>query len=96
MQLLKKLEWTKLSGCTVNIITVEQLPIGSSGKIKEVQGEPAIRRRLMEMGILPGSELTLIKWAPLGDPAECLIRGYKLSLRRAEAALITVETMQGE
>lgn len=72
-------------------VTVEQLFPGSSGVITEIQGEKAIRRRLMEMGVLPGSELKLIKWAPLGDPAECQIRGYKLSIRKAEAALITVE-----
>jgi Fe2+ transport system protein FeoA len=71
--------------------TVEQLPPGTSGIISSIQGEPSIRRRLMEMGVLPGSEITLMKWAPLGDPAECRIRGYRLSLRRAEAALITVE-----
>ena len=46
----------------------------------------------MEMGVVPGSELTLIKWAPLGDPAECRIRGYNLSLRRVETELITVDT----
>lgn len=71
--------------------TVEQLPPGTSGIISSIQGKPSIRRRLMEMGVLPGSEITLMKWAPLGDPAECRIRGYRLSLRRAEAALITVE-----
>jgi len=80
----------------MSTITVEQLLPGTSGIISSIQGEPAIRRRLMEMGVLPGSELTLIKWAPLGDPAECSIRGYKLSLRRAEAALITVEPKKGK
>lgn len=80
----------------MSIITVEQLPPGSSGIVSEIQGETAIRRRLMEMGIVPGSKLTLVKWAPFGDPAECQIRGYKLSLRRAEAALITVDTKKGE
>jgi len=74
------------------LMTVEQLSPGSSGIITEIQGETTIRRRLMEMGVLPGSQLTLVKWAPLGDPGECLIRGYKLSLRRAEAALITIDT----
>ena len=80
----------------MTLITVEQLLPGSSGIITRIQGDPAIRRRLMEMGVLPGSKLTLIKWAPLGDPAECQIRGYKLSLRRAEAAFICVESKQGE
>ncbi|MDD1723829.1 MAG: ferrous iron transport protein A [Methanospirillum sp.] len=78
----------------MSIITADQLPPGASGIISGIRGETSIRRRLMEMGVLPGSKLTLVKWAPLGDPAECLIRGYKLSLRRTEAALITVETNQ--
>jgi len=77
-------------------ITVEKLSPGSSGIISEIKGEAVIRRRLMEMGVLPGSELTLVKWAPLGDPAECRIRGYNLSLRRNEAALITVEIKKEE
>lgn len=75
-------------------LTADQLPPGSSGIISGIRGEATIRRRLMEMGVLPGSKLILVKWAPLGDPAECMIRGYKLSLRRSEAALITVETNQ--
>lgn len=71
-------------------ITVENLSPGSSAIITGISGDPMIRRRLMEMGVLPGSPLTLIRWAPMGDPAECQIRGYKLSIRRSEAALITV------
>ncbi|MDD3575083.1 ferrous iron transport protein A [Methanospirillum sp.] len=80
----------------MSIMTVEQLTPGTSGIISGIQGDTTIRRRLMEMGLLPGSRLTLVKWAPLGDPAECLIRGYKLSIRRAEAALISVDTKQME
>ena len=76
--------------------TVDKMEPGTIGIIKEVQGDPIIRRRLMEMGVLPGSSLTLVKWAPLGDPAECRIRGYNLSLRRAEASLITIELTSGE
>ena len=73
-------------------LTVDKLSPGSKGIISGISGEPSIRRRLMEMGVVPGSELTLIKWAPLGDPAECRIRGYNLSLRRVETELITVDT----
>lgn len=80
----------------MNGITVASLPPGSSGIITKIQGDPAIRRRLMEMGVLPGSGLTLIRWAPLGDPAECMVRGYTLSLRRAEAAMISIEPQEGE
>ncbi len=70
--------------------TVEDITPGTSAVITGITGEPKIRRRLMEMGVIPGSTLRLIRWAPLGDPAECQIRGYKLSIRRAEAAMITV------
>ncbi len=78
----------------MNAMTVEDLAPGASGVIKEVRGDPAIRRRLMEMGVVPGSYITLIRWAPLGDPAECRIRGYSLSLRRKEAAMIIVESVK--
>ncbi len=76
-------------------ITIEELTPGSTGVITEIRGDPAIRRRLMEMGVLPGYPLTLIRWAPLGDPAECEVRGYKLSLRRSEAALISLTPPPG-
>lgn len=74
----------------MKIITVEKMLVGSSAIIAEISGDSLIRRRLMEMGVLPGSVLKLVRWAPLGDPAECQIRGYKLSIRRSEAALISV------
>ncbi|MFH0967464.1 MAG: FeoA family protein [Methanobacteriota archaeon] len=74
----------------MKIITVEKMLAGSSAVITEISGDSLIRRRLMEMGVLPGSLLKLVRWAPLGDPAECQIRGYKLSIRRSEAAMISV------
>jgi len=74
----------------MKITTVEKLTPGSSAVITGITGDSLIKRRLMEMGVIPGSTLVLIRWAPLGDPAECQIRGYKLSIRRAEAAMITV------
>ncbi len=70
--------------------TVENITPGTSAVITGITGDPMIKRRLMEMGVIPGSTLRLIRWAPLGDPAECQIRGYKLSIRRSEAAMITV------
>ncbi|WP_319538205.1 FeoA family protein [uncultured Methanospirillum sp.] len=70
--------------------TVENIAPGTSAVITGIAGDPMIKRRLMEMGVIPGSTLKLIRWAPLGDPAECQIRGYKLSIRRSEAAMITV------
>ena len=66
---------------------------GESGKIKAVTGEGRIRRRLFDMGVTPGAELTMRKKAPLGDPIEITIRGYELTLRKAEAACVEVETL---
>ncbi|MDD1729138.1 MAG: ferrous iron transport protein A [Methanospirillum sp.] len=80
----------------MKVITVEKMLPGSSAVISEIFGEPLVKRRLMEMGVLPGSVLKLIKWAPLGDPAECQIRGYKLSIRRSEAAMISVSVEGSE
>ncbi len=65
--------------------------VGESGKIVKVTGEGRIRRRLFDMGVTPGAELTMRKKAPLGDPIEVTIRGYELTLRKAEAACVEVE-----
>ena len=62
-----------------------------SGKIVSVTGEWKIRRRLFDMGVTPGAELTMRKKAPLGDPIEITIRGYELTLRKVEAACVEVE-----
>ncbi len=64
---------------------------GESGKIKAVTGEGRIRRRLFDMGVTPGAELVMRKKAPLGDPMEITLRGYELTLRKAEAACVEVE-----
>lgn len=90
MCLLLNLDPSKFICIIMKIITVEKMLVGSSAIIAEISGDSLIRRRLMEMGVLPGSVLKLVRWAPLGDPAECQIRGYKLSIRRSEAALISV------
>ena len=65
--------------------------IGESGKIKAVNGEGRIRRRLFDMGVTPGAELTMRKKAPLGDPIEITLRGYELTLRKSEASCVEVE-----
>lgn len=65
--------------------------VGESGKIKTITGEGRIRRRLFDMGVTPGAELTMRKKAPLGDPIEITIRGYELTLRKGEAACVEVE-----
>lgn len=65
--------------------------VGESGKIKAVNGEGRIRRRLFDMGITPGAEVTMRKKAPLGDPIEVTVRGYELTLRKTEAACVEVD-----
>ena len=70
---------------------LSQLTVGEKGVIVAVNGEGAIRRRLFDMGITPGAEVYLRKKAPLGDPIEVTVRGYELSLRKADAEMIEVE-----
>ena len=65
--------------------------IGEQGVIKAVAGDGRIRRRLFDMGVTPGAEVYLRKKAPFGDPIEVTIRGYELSLRKTEAAVVTME-----
>ncbi len=70
---------------------LSELSIGERGKVKSVNGEGAIRRRLFDMGITPGAEIYLRKKAPFGDPIEIALRGYELTLRKAEAAHVEME-----
>ena len=65
--------------------------VGETGKIAKVGGEGALRRRLFDMGVTPGADVLLRKKVPLGDPLEVTIRGYELTLRKAEAAQVTME-----
>lgn len=65
--------------------------IGESGKVVKVTGEGAIRRRLFDMGITPGAHIYFRKSAPLGDPIEITLRGYELTLRKAEAAFVEMK-----
>lgn len=71
--------------------TLKQAKIGETVKIVKVGGEGAVKRRLMDMGLTKGTELYIRKVAPLGDPVEITVRGYELSLRKADAELIDVE-----
>lgn len=73
--------------------SLSELAVGESGKIILVNGEGRVRRRLLDMGVTAGTELALRKKAPLGDPIEITIRGYELTLRKAEAACVEVETL---
>lgn len=70
---------------------LSQLSIGESATVMAVNGEGAIRRRLFDMGITPGVDVYLRKKAPLGDPIEISLRGYELTLRKAEASLVQVK-----
>ena len=67
------------------------LPAGQTAVIIAISGSGALRRRLLEMGLTPGTDVTLRKRAPLGDPLELSLRGYELSLRAADALHIEVE-----
>ena len=71
--------------------TLRDVKIGGSARVVKVHGEGAVRRRIMDMGITRGVEIKIIKTAPLGDPLEVTVRGYELSLRKADAAMIEVE-----
>ena len=75
----------------IRVKTLSELAKGELGKVTKVNGEGAIRRRLFDMGITPGADVLLRKKAPLGDPIEITIRGYELTLRKAEAALVEIE-----
>lgn len=70
---------------------LHEFSVGETGIVKTVSGEGIIRRRIFDMGITPGATITLHKKAPLGDPLEVTVRGYKLSLRKTEAACVTME-----
>ena len=71
--------------------TLRETKIGSAAKVVKVHGEGAVRRRIMDMGITRGVEIRITKVAPLGDPLEITVRGYELSLRKADAAMIEID-----
>lgn len=72
--------------------TLDQLTPGGKARVKRVGGEGAVRRRLMDMGLVRGAEIELIKAAPMGDPLEFRLRGYHLSLRKVEAQMVELES----
>lgn len=71
--------------------TLKNARVGSTVKVKKLTGEGAVKRRIMDMGITKGVEIYIRKVAPLGDPVEVTVRGYELSLRKADAEMIEVE-----
>ena len=72
-------------------MTLNQLAIGKTAVIRRVGGEGALRQHFLDMGVIPGAEITLVKFAPMGDPIELSIRGYRLSLRLEDAKSVEVE-----
>ena len=71
--------------------TLRDVSIGDTAKVVKLHGEGAVRRRIMDMGVTKGAEVYIRKLAPLGDPLEVTVRGYELSIRKADAEFIEVE-----
>lgn len=71
--------------------TLKEVTCGNTVRVKKLTGEGAVKRRIMDMGITKGVEIFVRKVAPLGDPVEITVRGYELSLRKADAEMIEVE-----
>lgn len=71
--------------------TLKEIKVGQSATIKRIHGDGALKRRIMDMGITKGVEVYVRKVAPLGDPMEITVRGYELSIRKADAELIEIE-----
>ena len=71
-------------------MTLKEVKIGQTVKVKKLTGEGAVKRRIMDMGLTKGTEVTVRKVAPLGDPIEVSVRGYELSIRKADAEMVEV------
>ena len=76
-------------------MTLKELKIGNCAVIRSVGGQGALRQHFLDMGMIPGAEVTVIKYAPMGDPMELMIHGYELTLRLAEADQIEIEEIEG-
>ncbi|MDD6981375.1 MAG: ferrous iron transport protein A [Clostridia bacterium] len=70
--------------------TLADLPVGESGVLATVGGDSALRQHLLDMGLIPGTRVTVFKIAPMGDPIELHLRGYSLTIRRDDAARLTL------
>ena len=75
-------------------MTINDLKIGQSGTISTVGGEGPLRLRFLDMGLIPGTKVTLQKVAPMGDPIQIRLRGYELTIRREDAGKITLKEEQ--
>ena len=71
--------------------TLKEVKVGETVKVVKLCGEGAVKRRIMDMGIAKGVEIYIRKVAPLGDPVEVTVRGYELSLRKADAEMVIIE-----
>ena len=71
--------------------TLDRFVPGERGRVLRIDGEGRVRRRLFDMGVTPGADIVLRKLAPLGDPVEVTVRGYELTLRKAEAECVRME-----
>ena len=71
--------------------TLRHVPVGANAKVVKLHGEGAVKRRIMDMGVTKGVDVHVRKVAPLGDPIEVSVRGYELSIRKADAEMIEVE-----
>lgn len=71
--------------------TLRQVKVGETVKVVKLHGEGAVKRRIMDMGLTKGTEVHIRKVAPFGDPVEVTVRGYELSLRKADAEMIEIE-----
>ncbi len=76
----------------MSVVSLDQLKIGQSGKVIKIEGSTEqLRRRLIDMGIISGTQILMCKRAPMGDPIEIRLRGYQLTIREADAKNITLE-----
>ena len=85
-----------MTGADAGGVPLSALGVGDSCVLLGIGGERALRRRLLDMGLTPGVNVTIRGAAPLGDPLELRLRGYSLSLRRADAAFIKVEKIESQ
>lgn len=81
--------WSRQEGRIMK--KLNEIPVGQTVVVKKITGEGPVKRRIMDMGITKGIEIYVRKVAPLGDPIEITVRGYELSLRKADATMIEVE-----
>lgn len=72
-------------------MTLEEVKVGGAAKVARLTGDGAVKRRIMDMGLTKGADVKVVKVAPAGDPIELEVRGYSLSIRKSEAALVEVK-----